>query len=93
MTVNVSMEIPCTERTSTEAHHHISAWCTCPDWVRYGIISVWHWKAATGLKILMGRHHLIELGQKRADEDKLISEATYELPSLLPVTDPKLKAI
>ena len=44
---------------------------------------------ATALKVLMGEHHLIELGQQGADEDKLTSKAT--MPSLLLVTDPKLK--
>ena len=33
-------------------------------------------KAVEALKILVGGHHLIKLGQQRADEDKLISEAT-----------------
>ena len=28
-------------------------------------------KAATALKILMGRHRLIDLGQQRSDEDQL----------------------
>ena len=31
---------------------------------------------ARALKVLMGGHHLIELGQQGADEDKLIYEAT-----------------
>ena len=44
---------------------------------------------ATALKVLMGGHHLIELDQHGADEDKLTSKAT--MPSLLLVTDPKLK--
>ncbi len=33
-------------------------------------------KAATALKILMGRHRLIDLGQQRSDEDQLKSDAT-----------------
>ena len=98
--MNVSMKIPCTGRTIIDirqtALKHITTYLpavhalTAFDTVSYlfGI-----GKAATTLKILMGGHHLIELGQQRADEDKLISEATYELSSLLPITDPKWKAI
>ena len=44
---------------------------------------------ATALMVLMGGHHLIELDQHVADEDKLTSKA----PSLLPVTDPQFKEI
>ena len=44
---------------------------------------------ATALKVLMGGHHLIELDQHGADEEKLTSKA----PSLLPVTDPQFKEI
>ena len=44
---------------------------------------------ATSLMVLMGGHHLIELDQHVADEDKLTSKA----PSLLPVTDPQFKEI
>ena len=33
-------------------------------------------KHATALKVLMGGHHLIELDQHEADEDKLTSKAT-----------------
>ena len=44
---------------------------------------------ATALMVLMGGHHLIELDQHVADEDKLTSKAH----SLLPVTDPQFKEI
>ena len=44
---------------------------------------------STALKALICRHHLIELDQHGADEDKLTSKST--MPSLLLVTDPKLK--
>ena len=44
---------------------------------------------ATALMVLMGGHHLIELDQHVADEDKLTSKA----PSLLPVTEPQFKEI
>ena len=40
-------------------------------------------------KVLMGGHHLIELDQHGADEDKLTSKAS----PLLPVTDPQFKEI
>ena len=49
----------------------------------------WGVGKATALKVLMSRHHLIELDQHGADEDKLTSKT----PSLQPVTDPKLKEI
>ena len=85
MTMNGSMESPSAGRTiiyigqttatGTQAHHQIPACRTRLDWVQYGIISVWHWKAIA-LKVLMGGHHLMDLGQKGADEDKLISKAT-----------------
>ena len=45
---------------------------------------------ATALNVMMGGHHLIELDQHGAGEDKLTSN---ELPSLLPVTDPQFKEI
>ena len=61
--------------TETQAYHQISACCARPDRVRYGIISVWHWKGSA-LKVLMGGHHLIELDQHGADEDKRTSKAT-----------------
>ena len=35
---------------------------------------MWHWKGLA-LKVLMGGHHLIELDQHGADEDKLTSKA------------------
>ena len=44
---------------------------------------------ATASMVLMGGHHLIELDQHVADEDKLTSKAH----SLLPVTDPQFKEI
>ena len=49
----------------------------------------WGIGKATALKVLMGGHHIIELDQHGADEDKLTSKA----PSLLPVTDPQFKEI
>ena len=60
--------------TETQAYHQISACCTRPDRVQCGIISVWHWKGPA-LKVLMGGHHLIELDQHGADEDKLTYKA------------------
>ena len=95
MTMNdVSMEIPCAGRTiiSTKQHWNTSispnvCLPTRPDRVWYGIISLFGIEKATALKVLVGRHHLIELDQHGADEDKLTSKS----PSLLPVTDPQLK--
>ena len=74
--------------TETQEYHQISACRTRHEGYdtasyRCGI------GKATALMVLMGGHHLIELDQHVADEDKLTSKA----PSLLHVTDPQFKEI
>ena len=80
MTMNVSMESPCAGRTIIDIrqtalkHQHIIKYmpavydltgCDTPSYM-FGI------GKATALKVLTGGHHLIELGQRGANEDKLI---------------------
>ena len=68
MTVNISMESPCTGRTIIDIRQTALTGC---DTVSY---SFGIWKV-TALKALMGGHHLNVLGQLGADEDNLMSEA------------------
>ena len=93
------MESPCARRTiiyirqTALKHKHIIKYMTAVHALtgcdtasyRFGI------GKGTTLKVLMGGHHVIELGQQGAYEDKLKYEAT--IYTLLPVTDPKLKEI
>ena len=88
--MNVGMDNHCAGRTiidirqSALKHKHITKYMpavhalTGCDTVSYlfGI------GKATALKVLMGEHHLIELGQQGADDDKLISEATTYITDL-----------
>ena len=46
--------------TESQEHHRLSA-CICSDMMRYGIFGI---EKTTSLKVLMGGHHLIELGQQ-----------------------------
>ena len=74
--------------TKTLAHHNISACSTRSDWVRYGIIPVWHWKGHSleGIAGWTAPHRTRSTGG-------LMKASWYlrQLPSLLPVMDPKLK--
>ena len=82
MTVNVSMESPCSGRTiidirqiglKQKQHGQIFACCT-HDGLCYCVIFVWHWKGHSFEGTNGG--NLNVLGQLGADEDNLISEAT-----------------
>ena len=90
------MESPCAGRTiiSTKRHWNTSiSPDICLSYTPWQGVIRHHIGVALerphALKVLMGGHHLIELDQHGADEEKLTSKA----PSLLPVTDPQFKEI
>ena len=88
MTMHVSMDGPCAGRTITYRmyirqtalkHKHITKYLPAVHALMYAIryhMYLFRMGKATPLKVLMGGHRVIELGQQGADTDKLISEAT-----------------
>ena len=73
-----------------ECHcQHGEPMCWENDHIHQAALKHKHMEKSHAVKVLMSGHHLIELDQHGADEDKLSSKA----PSLLPVTDPQFKEI